>query len=182
MRTRWTLGTAGCVFSTAILAWVPPALAGNAHKASLTPPDAEAVARAREGAVRRLDGAECRSVFSDFRDLHGRTIASKLAEWALDPADFTPCGGLPGRHGPAPLPQRQGRARLLARRAPRRCVPRVREARARPAPGGREPRDPRAPAHARARREPAEPRGDHGPCRGALPMTRTSVSRLEGEA
>jgi hypothetical protein len=32
MRTRWTLGTAGCVFSTAILAWVPPALAGNATR------------------------------------------------------------------------------------------------------------------------------------------------------
>jgi hypothetical protein len=63
-------------------------LAGEARRASLTPRDAAAVERARQGAAGRLANAECRRVFSDFQDLHGRTIASKLAEWGLDPAAF----------------------------------------------------------------------------------------------
>jgi len=76
------------VLWTAVLTSVPPALAGPARRASLSPRDAEAVTRAREGVARRLQDAECRKVFSDFRDLRGRTLASKLAEWAVDPVDF----------------------------------------------------------------------------------------------
>jgi hypothetical protein len=88
MRSGWRIGVAGCVFSTSVLGWVPPASAGQVRRASLTPPDAAAAERARNGAARRLGNAECRRVFSDFRDLRGRTIERKLEEWAVNPVDY----------------------------------------------------------------------------------------------
>jgi len=88
MRTGWTVGVARCVLWTAVFTWIPPALAGEVRRASLTPRDAAAVERARRGAAGRLESAECRQVFSDFRDLHGRPIERKLEEWAVDPADY----------------------------------------------------------------------------------------------
>jgi len=46
------------------------------------------VALARENAARWLQDPECRRVFSEFHDAHGRTIEEKLEAWALDPAEY----------------------------------------------------------------------------------------------
>jgi hypothetical protein len=72
----------------AAVAAAPPASAQGARRASLTRPDAVAVARAREGAARRLEDAQCRLVFSDFRDALGRTIERNLEKWDMSPAEY----------------------------------------------------------------------------------------------
>jgi hypothetical protein len=66
----------------------PWASAEAARRLPLTPRDAAAVERAREGAARRLRDAECRRVFADFQDGQGRTIATKLQQWTMDPAEY----------------------------------------------------------------------------------------------
>jgi hypothetical protein len=72
----------------AVVATVPPASAQGARRASLTPRDAAAVERAREGAARRLEDPGCRRVFSDFHDVHGQTIGSNLDKWEVGPAEY----------------------------------------------------------------------------------------------
>jgi hypothetical protein len=76
-----------CLALTATVSWAPTRAAG-APRAPLTNGDAAAVERARKGAVRLLADAECRKIFSEFHDAHGRTIETSLEEWALDPADY----------------------------------------------------------------------------------------------
>jgi hypothetical protein len=71
-----------------VVAAASPAFAEGARGAPLTPRDAAAVERAREGAARRLEDAACRRVFSDFRDARGRTIERNLEEWAVGPAEY----------------------------------------------------------------------------------------------
>ena len=88
MRTGWTVGVARCVLWSVVFAAIPPAQAAGVRRASLAPADAAAVERARLGAAGRLENPECRRVFSDFRDLHGRTIEGKLEEWAVNPVEY----------------------------------------------------------------------------------------------
>jgi anti-sigma-K factor RskA len=76
------------VIAAALIATAAPASAGSPSRRSLRPPDAASVARAREAAAGRLQDPECRRVFSDFRDAHGRTIEDKLQAWAVDPAEY----------------------------------------------------------------------------------------------
>ena len=59
-----------------------------ARRAALTPRDAAAVERAREGAARRLEDAGCRRVFSDFHDARGQTIERNLESWETGPAEY----------------------------------------------------------------------------------------------
>ncbi len=87
MRSRLTFRLGPCALTT-LLAAASAASAEGARRVSLTPRDAAAIERAREGAARRLAAAGCRKVFSDFHDARGRTIESKLEEWAVDPVDY----------------------------------------------------------------------------------------------
>ena len=88
MRSRWMVHFGRCVLTTTVVAAAPPASAEGARRASLTPRDAATVERAREGAARRLEDAECRRVFSDFHDAQGRTIERNLEAWAVGPAEY----------------------------------------------------------------------------------------------
>jgi hypothetical protein len=88
MRPRWTVRLGRCVLAATVVAAAPPTSAEGARRASLTKRDAAAVERARDGAARRLEDAECRRVFSDFHDAQGRTLEQNLAEWAMDPAEY----------------------------------------------------------------------------------------------
>ena len=46
------------------------------------------VRRAVEGALRRLDSAECRTVFTDFRDAAGRPLQDRLRAYGVTAADY----------------------------------------------------------------------------------------------
>ena len=80
---------------TAVLAGAllcaPPAHAGKAQTAAplaLTGWDASAVDRARSGALRRLERAECRKLFTDFKDAQGRTLQQNLEDWGASPSEY----------------------------------------------------------------------------------------------
>jgi hypothetical protein len=88
MWSRWSVRLGCYVLTAAVIAPAPSASAGSPPRRLLRPPDAKSVARARESAARRLQDPECRRVFSDFHDAHGRTIEEKLEAWALDPAEY----------------------------------------------------------------------------------------------
>ena len=88
MRSRWAVRLGCCVLTSAVAVTALVAPAEGTRRASLTPRDAAAVERAREGAARRLEDAECRRVFSDFHDGKGRTLEQKLEQWAMDPAEY----------------------------------------------------------------------------------------------
>ena len=85
MRSRWTVRHVWCVLASAA---VPAASAQGVPRASLTTRDAAVVERAREGAARKLEDAECRRVLSDFHDAQGRTIERNLDQWAMSPAEY----------------------------------------------------------------------------------------------
>jgi hypothetical protein len=86
MRSRWTVRL--CLLAAAVVAAAPVASAQGSRHVSLTKRDEAAVERARDGAARRLEDAECRRVFSDFHDAKGRTLEQNLAEWAMRPAEY----------------------------------------------------------------------------------------------
>jgi hypothetical protein len=88
MHARWTVRIGRCVLTAAAVAAAPPTSAEGPRHVSLTKRDAAAVERAREGASRRLEDAECRRVFSDFHDAKGRTIEQNLEAWAVGPAEY----------------------------------------------------------------------------------------------
>jgi hypothetical protein len=88
MRSRWTVRLGCCVLTTAAVTAVPTASAQGGPRASLTKRDAAVVERAREGAARRLEDAECRRIFSDFHDARGRTLERNLEKWAMSPAEY----------------------------------------------------------------------------------------------
>ena len=50
--------------------------------------DAAAVERARKGAVRKLESAECQKVFTDFADAKGRSLRQNLEEWGASPTEY----------------------------------------------------------------------------------------------
>lgn len=56
--------------------------------AALSNWDAAALERARMGAARRLEGAECQKVLSDFTDPEGRTLLANLEHWQQTPSGY----------------------------------------------------------------------------------------------
>lgn len=88
MHSRWAVRIGRCVLTAAVVLAALPASAEGTRRASLTPRDAVAVERARGAAARRLEGAECRRVFSDFHDAQGRTIERNLERWEMGPAEY----------------------------------------------------------------------------------------------
>jgi hypothetical protein len=88
MRPRSSVRFGRYVLLASAVAAAPPVSAQGARRAALTMRDAAVVERAREGAARRLEDAECRKVFSDFHDAQGRTIESSLGRWEMVPAEY----------------------------------------------------------------------------------------------
>ena len=88
MWSRWSVRVGRYVVTAALIAAAPSASDGSPRRPSLRAPEAKSVALARENAARWLQDPECRRVFSDFHDAHGRTIEEKLEAWALDPAEY----------------------------------------------------------------------------------------------
>jgi len=88
MWSRWSLSVCSLGLVTAVTA-LPPVPAGAGPRTThLTGWDAAAVERAREGAARRLQSAECQNVFADFRDAEGHTIRENLETWQMSPAEY----------------------------------------------------------------------------------------------
>src|SRR5688572_18320415 len=56
--------------------------------AALSSWDTAALERARSGAARRLEGAECQKVLSDFTDPEGNTLLANLEPWQRTPAGY----------------------------------------------------------------------------------------------
>jgi hypothetical protein len=79
---------ASCILARSLVVAAPFNPAEAMGRRPLLPPDAAAVARAKDGAARRLADAECQRVFSDFLDARGRTIEENLARWALSPVQY----------------------------------------------------------------------------------------------
>jgi len=50
--------------------------------------DAAAIDRAKEGAVRKLQAAECQKVLAEFKDREGRPLQEKLDRLGLGPAEY----------------------------------------------------------------------------------------------
>jgi hypothetical protein len=76
---RAVLAAAILLAATSVNAAAPLRLAGW---------DARAVENARTGALRRLEGDECRKVFTDFTDARGRTLQQNLEEWGASPPEY----------------------------------------------------------------------------------------------
>ena len=76
---RATLASAILLAATAASAAAP---------LTLTASDARAVETARAGALKRLEGEECRRVFTDFADTEGRPLQQRLEEWTASPAEY----------------------------------------------------------------------------------------------
>ncbi len=67
---------------------LPEPAAAQAGIRPLAPYEARVVEFAREGAMRRLQSAECRQVLSDFKDPQGRTPLENLRPFAMEPDQF----------------------------------------------------------------------------------------------
>jgi hypothetical protein len=76
----------GAVLASAIL--LAAAAADAAAPLTLTGWDARAIDTARRGAVRRLEGEECRKLFTDFADSQGRTLQQSLEKWTASAAEY----------------------------------------------------------------------------------------------
>jgi hypothetical protein len=91
MSPRSAVLVAPCVF-VAALAGVPQAATAGQRRVALNrtlnPFDAGAVERAKAGAARRLQQAECQKVFTDFQDREGRPLQESLERWGVGPAEY----------------------------------------------------------------------------------------------
>ena len=86
MRARRVVAVMACVAGSAA---VPARTAPfGAHTLELDPFHAAAVSRAVAGAARRLQSAECRRIFGDFRDGEGVTLQARLDALGLPAADY----------------------------------------------------------------------------------------------
>jgi hypothetical protein len=87
---------APCVLTAALAAAIavaPDAALAGAPKTTalnrpLNPFDEGAVARAREGAARKLRDPECQKVFTDFKDGEGRPLQENLEKWGVTAAEY----------------------------------------------------------------------------------------------
>lgn len=113
------------LFGAAALAVVALAAAPRAAQAQsrirpLGRADSRTVEIAREGAMRRLQTAECRQVLTDFKDPQGRTPLENLAAFAVEPHEYVAqVPFLDGRD--RPLCQR-GQSQLLSTRGTARVL------------------------------------------------------------
>jgi hypothetical protein len=89
-----------------------PAASGAPRAVALSSIHAATLERAREGAARKLEGADCRRVLDDFRDAEGRPLAEALARWDRSAADYLRM--IPFLDGSAHALCRGGRAELFA--------------------------------------------------------------------
>jgi hypothetical protein len=99
-------------FVLASAVFLAAAAAEAAPPRRLTGWDAAAVARARAGAVKRLESEECRKVFTDFKDREGRTLLQNLEEWGLSPGGYF--GLIPFVDGSSERPCRRANTALVA--------------------------------------------------------------------
>ena len=77
------------VVAAAVLTLFPCSAVRAAPRfAALSNWDAAALERARMGAARRLEGAECQKVLSDFTDPEGRTLLANLEPWQQTPSGY----------------------------------------------------------------------------------------------
>ena len=77
------------VVAAAVMTLFPSATVHAAPRfAALSNWDAAALERARRGAMRRLEGAECQKVLSDFTDPEGRTLLANLEPWQRTPSGY----------------------------------------------------------------------------------------------
>ncbi len=77
------------VVAAAVLTLIPTAAVPAAPRfAPLSSWDAAALERARAGAARRLQEAECQKVLSDFSDPQGRTLLDNLEPWQQTPSEY----------------------------------------------------------------------------------------------
>jgi len=97
----------------ALLAPQPGARAATPPRAvALVSVQAATLERAREGAIRKLERAECQRVLDEFKDADGRPLAHALARWGRTAADYL--RAVPFLDGSAHPPCRRGRAELFA--------------------------------------------------------------------
>jgi hypothetical protein len=102
------------------LAAAPKALQAQTRVRPLGRYEARMVDMAREGAMRRLQTAECRQVLTDFKDPQGRTPLENLAAFAVEPHEYVAqVPFLDGRD--RPLCQR-GQSQLLSTRGTARVL------------------------------------------------------------
>ena len=95
MFPRFAVFQAPCAFAAAVFAVSAgvPRLAIAAAKPvvlnrSLNGFDASAIARAKEGAARKLQSAECLRVFTEFKDRDGRPLQESLDKWGVSAAEY----------------------------------------------------------------------------------------------
>jgi hypothetical protein len=86
---------APCVFAVAALVAVaaaPRAATASDKRNAVNRPlntfDASAIERAKVGAGRRLQGAECLKVLTDFKDREGRPLQDNLDKWGVSAAEY----------------------------------------------------------------------------------------------
>src|SRR5262245_557688 len=60
----------------------------KAVAAALPKWDVGALERAREGAMRRLESAECLQLLDEFKDAEGRTLRSRLEPYGVSAAEY----------------------------------------------------------------------------------------------
>lgn len=95
MSPRYAFCQAPCVFAAAALvalAAVPRAATASDKRNAVNRPlnafDASAIERAKAGAGRRLQGAECLKVLTDFKDREGRPLQESLEKWGVSAAEY----------------------------------------------------------------------------------------------
>jgi hypothetical protein len=83
---------ASCLFVAAALVGAPLGAMAAERRATLNrtlnPFDAGAVERAKAGAARRLQQAECQKVFTDFNDRKGRPLQESLDKWGVSASEY----------------------------------------------------------------------------------------------
>ena len=88
MSPRWKFVGRRVVAAAVITLFPCTAVRAAPRFAALSTWDAAALERARTGAARRLEGAECQKVLSDFTDPEGRTLLANLEPWQQTPSGY----------------------------------------------------------------------------------------------
>jgi hypothetical protein len=88
MRSLGKRGWGWCVVATVAIVLATAGPVRAVDRFALGAWDGAAVERARSGAVRRLQDANCQRVFSDFRDARGRTIQENLEDSGMTAAEY----------------------------------------------------------------------------------------------
>jgi hypothetical protein len=104
---------AALALAVVLLAPQPPARAAAPRRAvALVSVQAATLERAREGALRKLERADCQRILDDFKDAQGKPLRAALARWGRTPSDYLRI--VPFLDGSAHPPCQSGRAELFA--------------------------------------------------------------------